>query len=135
MVEKEKSYPNCCPKVVGCKGKKRAKGKGRGKGKGKGNGKGKGKARGKGKAKGKGKGKGKGKAKMKKNKEMNKSDGNDYSINPNDEMIKKGMKKLPDGNDYNLFTDADELFNEQIEMKIIDGKRYFNPKKKDETNR
>ena len=76
---------------------------------------------------------------MRKNKEMNKSDGNDYSINSNDEKMKKEMnkkkEKLPDGNDYNLFTDADELFNQQIETKIIDGKRYFNPKKKDETNR
>ena len=71
---------------------------------------------------------------MRKNKEMNKSDGNDYSINSNDEKMKKEMnkkkEKLPDGNDYNLFTDADELFNQQIETKIIDGKRYFNPKKK-----
>ena len=44
--------------------------------------------------------------------------------------INKKEKKVPDGNDYSLFSDADELFKKQIETKIIDGKKYFNVKQK-----
>merc|ERR1711934_290341 len=64
-VKKGKSYPECCPKVVGCKGKKKGKGKKK-----------------KGKSKGKGKGKGKRKGMGKKSKKIKKSGGNDYALNP-----------------------------------------------------
>lgn len=54
------------------------------------------------------------------------SGGSDYSL-----MSPNNVKSE---NDYNLVPDANELFNEQIETKIVNGKRYFNVKKQKETN-
>ena len=71
----------------------------------------------------------------KKSKKIKKSGGNDYALKPKEgkkkNRINEKKTKVPDGNDYSLFSDADELFKKQIETKIIDGKKYFNVKQKD----